>query len=296
MADRRAVTAAAGELERVDLAVDTLPASRAARIFTQVAHGFAVGTVVYRTTGGAWALASQASRAVSGDGVVSAVLTADIFEVTFAGYIEGLSGLTAGTTYYTSATAGAFTATEPTRVISGSGGSAPPAPFAWRPILRAITATTAVVLDRSPLSGDAQHFGADRCTNLGPALTATSGTTFLTHIRCPSTGTMPTRSGSFYYVEWFVNWTTTATTEPIGIRIVLNGTTILNGAGTFHFRKAPQRAFAPSPERLESYSGFGFFTGSGADVVTLEFNAPEALGGTVALFNGFVNFYRVNAG
>lgn len=81
----------------------------------QTAHGFSVGQVV-RYTGTAYALAQADSN---GDqeviGIVSTVTDANDFIITTSGYVPGLSGLTAGTTYFLSPTvAGALTATQPT--------------------------------------------------------------------------------------------------------------------------------------------------------------------------------------
>lgn len=81
---------------------------------TQSAHGFAVGDVLY-FDGVDYALA-QADVDTTSEvlGIVSSVETANIFTMTTNGYMTGLSGLVAGTTYYLSDTsAGDLTATEP---------------------------------------------------------------------------------------------------------------------------------------------------------------------------------------
>lgn len=82
------------------------------------AHGFAVGDVLYKTASTyakAKAVLSKPGDAQSEViGIVSVVSDANTFSFTSAGLITGLSGLTAGTTYYLSATtAGALTATRP---------------------------------------------------------------------------------------------------------------------------------------------------------------------------------------
>ena len=81
----------------------------------QTTHGFSVGDIAYYN-GTAWSKAKADADSTSEVlGVVSAVADANNFTVKTLGYISGLSGLTAGTTYYLSAaTAGLLTATEPT--------------------------------------------------------------------------------------------------------------------------------------------------------------------------------------
>jgi hypothetical protein len=82
---------------------------------TYVAHPFAVGDVLYlngTTYTKAIATSAAASEVV---GVVSRVISADIFEITLSGEITGLSGLTAGEAYFLSPTTpGLLTTTEPT--------------------------------------------------------------------------------------------------------------------------------------------------------------------------------------
>lgn len=84
---------------------------------TQTAHGFAVGDWLYYT-GTQFSKAKADADATSEVlGVVSAVADANTFSLTTVGFVSGLSGLTAGNTYYLSAdTAGAITATEPSSV------------------------------------------------------------------------------------------------------------------------------------------------------------------------------------
>jgi len=105
-----------------------------AKAFTKTAHGFAVGDVVYNTGTDetSWAKASTSSLATLGYGVVSAVADANNFTITFSGYVSGLTGLTAGSYYYTGSTAGLLTPTE------GSVYS--------NPVMLSLTTTTAMVL------------------------------------------------------------------------------------------------------------------------------------------------------
>lgn len=81
----------------------------------QAAHGLAVGNVVrYSGTTYVKALADTPANAEV-VGVVVAVPDANNFTLLVLGQVTGLSGLTAGTTYFLSdATAGLLTATEPT--------------------------------------------------------------------------------------------------------------------------------------------------------------------------------------
>jgi len=89
------------------------------RRIRQTAHGFTAGTVL-RHNGTSWvkAQADTAANAVVG-GVVQASLSADAFILATAGYITGLSGLTAGSVHYLSAaTAGLLTTTAPSIAVS----------------------------------------------------------------------------------------------------------------------------------------------------------------------------------
>jgi hypothetical protein len=97
-----------------------------AKQVTQASHGFLVGNVVY-LNGSTYALAqADTSPTAEAIGVVSNVVTANIFEVTELGYlsgvdttntVEGGAALTAGTVYFLSAsTAGKLTAAEPSTI------------------------------------------------------------------------------------------------------------------------------------------------------------------------------------
>lgn len=84
---------------------------------TQASHGLAVGDVV--RFDGANYVKAKADLAANAEvvGIVSIVVTTGIFRMVTGGKISGLSGLTAGTVYFLSAsTAGALTATEPTTI------------------------------------------------------------------------------------------------------------------------------------------------------------------------------------
>ena len=105
------------------------------KAITQASHGFIVGDVVYHA-GAVWAKA-RADLPATCDvvGIVSAVAGVNDFTVTTHGYISGLSGLTADTTYFLSpTTSGLLTATEPT-----TGG------HVSKPVLQSITTTTGFV-------------------------------------------------------------------------------------------------------------------------------------------------------
>lgn len=85
----------------------------------QTAHGFSVGNWLYYT-GTAYALAEANADSTSEViGVVSAVIDANDFVLTIVGYVAGLSGLTAGNTYFLSdVTGGAMTSTVTTTTTS----------------------------------------------------------------------------------------------------------------------------------------------------------------------------------
>jgi hypothetical protein len=90
------------------------------KVESQSSHGFAVGDLVYDNAG-TWTKA-QADDPTTADviGIVTAVDTDD-FDLTTAGYVSGLTGLTANSAYFLSdATAGLLTATEPTATGSVS--------------------------------------------------------------------------------------------------------------------------------------------------------------------------------
>jgi hypothetical protein len=80
---------------------------------TQTAHGFTVGQWVY-LVGAVYTLVdSDAAASTDSVWVVSAVTDANIFVITFSGYVTGMSGLTLGRNYVSN-TAGAITSTAPT--------------------------------------------------------------------------------------------------------------------------------------------------------------------------------------
>jgi hypothetical protein len=84
---------------------------------TQTAHGFPIGSWL-RYSGSAYVMA-MADNVANAEviGVVSAVIDANNFTLSTNGVISGLSGLTAGQTYYLSpVAAGQITATEPTSI------------------------------------------------------------------------------------------------------------------------------------------------------------------------------------
>lgn len=99
-------------IENVTIVTD---ADRTERTVTQVAHGFAVGEAL-RLSGATYGLAiANASNDSNVVGVVQSVTDVDNFVLVMSGYIDGQSGLVAGSRYFLSPTvAGALTTTEPT--------------------------------------------------------------------------------------------------------------------------------------------------------------------------------------
>jgi hypothetical protein len=88
-------------------------ADQTATVVNQTAHALAVGNVI-RHNGTSWvkSQADTAANAIVGS-IVIAVLSPDVFVLATAGYVAGLSGLTAGAVHYLdSATAGALTLTQ----------------------------------------------------------------------------------------------------------------------------------------------------------------------------------------
>ncbi len=85
----------------------------AKQFVTQAAHGFVVKDVIYNP-GSGYVKAMADNAATLGLFMVSQVFDANSFELTQVGYVDSLSGLTAGQYYYCSAsTAGLLTTTEP---------------------------------------------------------------------------------------------------------------------------------------------------------------------------------------
>lgn len=87
------------------------------RQITQSSHGFSVGSII-KFNGTVYATA-QADTAANAEvvGIVSTVGSANSFILTTHGYVTGLSGLTAGVTYFLSPSSpGTLTATEPSTV------------------------------------------------------------------------------------------------------------------------------------------------------------------------------------
>lgn len=89
----------------------TLEVTRIQRTITQASHGFSAGQAVYDSNG-TWTLCDADALATSFVRGVIESATTNTFVLVSAGPIT-LSGLTAGTAYYLSQTAGALTATPP---------------------------------------------------------------------------------------------------------------------------------------------------------------------------------------
>lgn len=86
-----------------------------AKTVNQATHGFSVGESLYLNST-TWTKAkADAVATAEAVGMVSTVVGVDTFMLTTNGFVAGLTGLTAGTVYFLSATtAGGLTATEPT--------------------------------------------------------------------------------------------------------------------------------------------------------------------------------------
>lgn len=128
----------------IDSSMLPIPASGDALTYdvAQTGHGFSVGDQIY-FDGTDYVLA-QADDAATAEvvGTVSAVADVDNFTVTIAGVVSGLSGLTAGTVYFLSASsAGDITSTAPTGTNIN------------KPVLLALSTTEAIVLTYRGMSG-----------------------------------------------------------------------------------------------------------------------------------------------
>jgi len=89
---------------------------------TQTSHGFVVGNVIrFNGTDYVKSQADSGGNSINTLGLVSEVIDVDTFKLRVIGYIDGLSGLTPGLTYFLSDTvAGGLTADEPTATGSVS--------------------------------------------------------------------------------------------------------------------------------------------------------------------------------
>lgn len=136
------------------------------RSITQAAHGLAVGNAVYlngTTYTKAIATSSAAAEAV---GVVSVVTDANTFTLVTHGHLTGLTGLTAGSTYFVSeTTAGALSTTEPA------------APNVSKPVMLADSTTSGYVLNMRGTIGSASGTSVEpRMTRLTLASDITNAT------------------------------------------------------------------------------------------------------------------------
>lgn len=123
---------------RALVAADIPTSPNISQSITQTAHGFTVGQWLYYT-GTVYALAKADADSTSEVlGVVSSVAGVNSFTLLNAGLVpSGLSGLTAGTTYFLSAaTAGALTATAPSTTGQIS-----------KPLLVALSATAGIAIE-----------------------------------------------------------------------------------------------------------------------------------------------------
>lgn len=99
----------------------------------QTSHGFSVGELVYCTsTTSCTRSKSDTPATAEVSGLVTTVSSANAFIITLSGYVTGLTGLTADSTYFVSdSVAGAMTLTEPTTVG-----------FVSRPVFRSDSTTS----------------------------------------------------------------------------------------------------------------------------------------------------------
>ncbi len=148
----------------VDTALGGLSSSSMSRNIAQTTHGFAVGNII--RYGSSSFVKSQANSAGNSEveGIVTAVADANNFTYVLPGsYLSGLSGLTAGTTYFLDpTTAGTMTATEPTTNGQVS-----------KPIFRALSTTTGQFIDYRGLVIAQGSAGQKRVTVITDAATLT---------------------------------------------------------------------------------------------------------------------------
>lgn len=186
---------------------------------SQTGHGFSVGDLVYHT-GSAYAKAkADAATTAEVVGVVAAVADANTFTLQFGGYVTGLGGLTAGTTYFLSAaTAGGITATEPST-----------AGYVSKPVLVADSTSSGYILNTrgvviastvSPGNVSSSYSGSDR---LERAMIANNGSTATITSQSGSWISSVSRSGAGNVVITIASGIFTA--EPACVVSNRNGTT-----------------------------------------------------------------------
>ncbi len=110
----RRITDLENRIRSIQVRSTSTPSSNTVTVINQTTHGFAAGDVV-RYTAGAWAKskADTEANAIVG-GMVLIVYSPDVFVLCGGGRMTGLTGLTAGSVHYLSATtAGALTTTAP---------------------------------------------------------------------------------------------------------------------------------------------------------------------------------------
>jgi hypothetical protein len=119
--------------------------SSTSKNITQTTHWFSLGEIL--TLSGSTYVKAKADSVTTSDvvGMVSAVIDANNFTLTCSGFVSGLTGLTAGETYFLSvSTAGAITLTDPTAINSVS-----------KPVFLAATTTSGYVINYRGLVNDA---------------------------------------------------------------------------------------------------------------------------------------------
>lgn len=147
---------------------------------TQAAHGFAAGAVVYYN-GSAWALAIASGVNVARySGVIESVTT-NTFILVYAGSITGLSGLTAGSTYYLSPSSAGVIA------LYSSLTTGQPAVS----VMRAVSTTAGIVIGERDAASDFNRINLGDGSNTAEVtMTMTNGT--LSIVNADITGTEKT--------------------------------------------------------------------------------------------------------
>ena len=145
---------------------------------TQASHGFSVGQVLYYT-GSAYALAKADADSTSEVlGIVSSVTSSSVFVLSMDGYVSGLSGLTAGTTYYLSdTTAGGLTSTQPSTVGHIS-----------KPVLVADSATSGYVIQSRGVTIATTYSGSTKSAWSGYQTIASGWTNTSATLSAPTAG------------------------------------------------------------------------------------------------------------
>lgn len=184
---------------------------------TQASHGFVVGNVIKHASG-VYALADKDSVSdAEALGLVTAVVTANIFTLTTSGFVDTLSGLSADTQYFLGS-AGVLTSTIPTTVGD-----------VVKPIFFAINSS----------SGYFINYRGELLTTVTSPVTSVAGTT--NRITVTGTTSVVVDIAATYVGQTSITTLGTVTTGTLSTGAVIAGVTMTlgsDGTGDIYYRAA----------------------------------------------------------